>query len=119
MEITDEIASVNLSRLYWEMLRKMEISEFQSLLRERVGAQDKKMGREFLLNVLAEEVGELSRALRKGTESEVAEEVSDVVFAVMSIANLVGVDVESILKCKYVDRSLSEISRKWTDVNWK
>jgi len=119
MEITDKISNVNPSRFYWEMMRKMEISEFQNLLREKVGAKDKMMGREFLLNVLVEEVGELSRALRKGTESEVAEEVSDVVFAVMSIANLVGVQVETILKCKYVDRSLSEISRKWTDVNWK
>jgi len=59
------------------------------------------------------------REPRKGTESEVAEEVSDLFFAVVSIANLVGVEIEPILKRKYVDRSISEISREWTDVTWK
>jgi NTP pyrophosphatase (non-canonical NTP hydrolase) len=49
----------------------MQISEFQEIVRKKVGVQDRKMGKQFLLNVLVEEVGELSRALRKGGESEV------------------------------------------------
>jgi NTP pyrophosphatase (non-canonical NTP hydrolase) len=97
----------------------VEVSEFQEIIRKKVGVQDRKMGKQFLLNVLVEEVGELSRALRKGSGDDVAEEVSDVIFAVVSIANLVGVEVEPVLKRKYVDRSLSDISREWTDVNWK
>jgi NTP pyrophosphatase (non-canonical NTP hydrolase) len=98
---------------------ELQISEFQEIIREKVGAQDRKMGRQFLLNVLVEEVGELSRVLRKGGENEVAKEVCDIIFTATSIANLVGVEVEPILKRKFVDPPLSDISRDWTDVTWK
>jgi hypothetical protein len=37
----------------------------------------------------------------------------------MSIANIFDVQVEPILKEKYLDRPLSEVSQKWTDVTWK
>jgi len=97
----------------------MQLSEFQKILKEKVGVQDQRMGVQFLLNALVEEVGELSRALRKGTVDEVGEEICDIIFAVVSIASLVGIDIEPLLKCKYVDRTLSEISREWTDVAWK
>jgi NTP pyrophosphatase (non-canonical NTP hydrolase) len=89
------------------------------MIRKKVGVHDRKMGAQFLLNVLVEEVGELSRALRKGMGDDVAEEVCDVIFAAISIANVAGVEVEPVLKRKYIDRSLSDISREWTDVNWR
>ena len=97
----------------------MQIAEFQQIIREKVGGQDQKMGGQFLLNVLVEEIGELSRALRKGADNEVAQEVCDIIFAATSIANLVGVEVEPLLKRKFVDPPLSDISREWTDVTWK
>jgi len=97
----------------------VKISQFQRAIAEKLVGKDKQMGAQFLMNVLVEEVGELSRALRKGTTDEVAEEVCDIIFAVTSIANLRGVDVEPFLKRKYIDRPLSEISREWTDVSWR
>ncbi|MCJ7761666.1 nucleotide pyrophosphohydrolase [Candidatus Bathyarchaeota archaeon] len=97
----------------------MEISEFQKLLAERLGDKDKQMGASFLMNVLTEEVGELSRAIRKESKAEIGEEIADVLFSTMSIANVFGVAVEPLLVRKYVDRPLSDISRKWTDVSWR
>ncbi len=97
----------------------MEISEFQKLMANKISDKDKRMGQYFLLNILTEEVGELSRAVRKKTKNEIAEEIADVIFSTFSIANLLDIQVEPILKRKYVDRSVSEISNKWTDVTWK
>jgi len=101
------------------MVINMQISEFQTLMKEKLGDKDKQMGSDFLLNVLIEEVGELARALRKKTQTEIAEEIADVIFSTVSIANLLDIQIERILKRKYVDKPLSEISRKWTDVTWK
>ena len=95
------------------------MSEFQKLMANKIGDKDKRMGQYFLLNILTEEVGELSRAVRKKTKNEIAEEIADVIFSTFSIANLFDIQVEPILKQKYVDRSVSEISNKWTDVTWK
>jgi NTP pyrophosphatase (non-canonical NTP hydrolase) len=95
------------------------ISEFEQIIKDKVRNREQEMGKQFLLNAPVEEMGELSRALRKGTESKVAEEIFDMIFAVTSVANLAEVDVESLLKQKYVDRPFSEIGRNWADVTWK
>jgi NTP pyrophosphatase (non-canonical NTP hydrolase) len=97
----------------------MHISEFQKLMKEKLYEKDKKMGAVFLLSVLIEEIGELSRAIRKESKKEVEEEISDVFFTLISIANLLHVEIEPLLIEKYVNRSLNEISRKWIDVDWK
>lgn len=97
----------------------MHISEFQKLMKKKFYEKDKKMGVIFLLTVFIEEVGELSRAIRKGSKKEIEEEISDVFFTLISIANLLHVKIEPLIIEKYVNRSLNEISHKWTDVNWK
>jgi len=97
----------------------MEISEFQRLMRNKLSDKDRQMGSAFLMNVLMEEVGELSRAIRKKTRTRVAEEIADVIFSTISIANLFDIQLEPILKRKYVDRPLSEIGQRWTDVTWR
>ena len=97
----------------------MEISKFQKLLAAKVADKDKQMGPSFLMNVLVEEVSELSKAIRKESEKEIGEEIADVLFSVLSIANVFGIEIEPILLQKYVDRPLSDISRKWTDVAWR
>ena len=97
----------------------MEISEFQRLVGNKLSGKDRQMGSAFLMNVLMEEVGELSRAIRKKTRRRVAEEIADVIFSTVSIANLFGIQIEPILKRKYIDRPVSEISRRWTDVTWR
>ena len=46
---------------------------------------------------LAEEVGELAQAIRKGTHDQRVHEFGDVIAWVFSLANQVGVDVEQAL----------------------
>jgi len=97
----------------------MELSELQKEMKDRYSDKDLQMGSAFLMNVLIEEVGELSRATRKEAKSNIGEEVADVIFSAISLANIFDVQVEPILKEKYLDRPLSEVSKKWTDVTWK
>ena len=57
---------------------------------------------------LAEEVGELSRAMRKGLKAPsyeeikgtVDEELWDVIYYAMAIANIYGIDLEQLIKAK-------------------
>ncbi|WP_296478438.1 MazG nucleotide pyrophosphohydrolase domain-containing protein [uncultured Acetatifactor sp.] len=57
---------------------------------------------------LSEEVGELSRAMRKGAKAENAqeikgtidEEVWDVIYYAIAIANLYDIDLEQVIKVK-------------------
>ncbi|MCE4628895.1 MAG: nucleotide pyrophosphohydrolase [Desulfurococcales archaeon] len=50
---------------------------------------------------LVEEVGELAEALRTGDVDKIGEEIADVIAWTVSIANLLGIDVEEALKSKY------------------
>ncbi|MEM2897068.1 MAG: MazG nucleotide pyrophosphohydrolase domain-containing protein [Candidatus Bathyarchaeia archaeon] len=56
-------------------IQLMLISEFQKSMKEKFYEKDKQMGAAFLLSVLIEEIGELSRAIRKGSKKEVEEEL--------------------------------------------
>lgn len=57
---------------------------------------------------LSEEVGELSRAMRKGLKASdineikgtVDEEIWDVIYYALAIANIYDIDVESVIKVK-------------------
>lgn len=100
-------------------MRYMHVSEFQRLMKDKLGDRDVKMGHLFLMNVLTEEVGELARVVRRKTEKEIGEELADVIFCAISLANVFNIEIEPILGDKYVHRSLEEISGNWTDVTWK
>jgi NTP pyrophosphatase (non-canonical NTP hydrolase) len=52
---------------------------------------------------LIEEVGELAEALIKGSSESIKEELADVIAWTLSVANLVGIDVEEAIKEKYGD----------------
>lgn len=57
---------------------------------------------------LSEEVGELSRAMRKGLKAEnttdlkgtIDEELWDVIYYALAIANIYGIDIEQVAKIK-------------------
>jgi len=72
----------------------MQLSEFQNLMRELYFEKDRERGLERTLLWFIEEVGELVKAIRKGSMEDVREEVGDVQAWLMSIANLLDVDVE-------------------------
>lgn len=86
----------------------MELGELRKIIKDKYYEMDSKSGELFLLAVLFEEVGELAEAVRKGDVEAVEEELADVLFMVLSMANLFDVDVESKLVEKYVEGNPSE-----------
>ncbi len=78
----------------------MELKDFQKIFKEKYYEMDSKSGPLFLLAVLFEEVGELAEAVRKNENVE--EELVDVLFMVISLANLFNVDLERKLVEKYL-----------------
>ncbi len=91
----------------------MEISDILEMMKRFYLEQDKKSGPLFLLSVLAEEVGELNKAVRNKTN--VDEEIADVLFITLSIANLFNVNPEKILIKKYLENP-DKLKEKWKDL---
>ncbi len=88
----------------------MDLKELREIIREKYYEKDKRSGELFLLAVLFEEVGELAEAVRKRDLKSIEEELADVLFMVLSLANLFDVDVESKLLEKFVK---GDPSWKW------
>lgn len=93
----------------------MEISTFQKLMNERYGEDDKRRGIYFLTVVLTAEVGELADAIKKNSIEEIREELSDVIFTTISLANFYGIDMEEALISKYVKQSKEQVSKDWEE----
>lgn len=72
----------------------MEIGEFQRRLRALYEERDRARGRDATFAWFVEEVGELSRALRRGDPANLDEEFSDALAWLVSLATLAGVDME-------------------------
>lgn len=72
----------------------MEIGELQRRLRALYEARDRDRGRDATFLWFVEEVGELSRALRRGERGNLEEEFSDALAWLVSVATLCGVDME-------------------------
>jgi NTP pyrophosphatase (non-canonical NTP hydrolase) len=71
----------------------MEMSRFQELMHETFGERDAVRGIPVSVAWLAEEIGELAQALRKGTKEQQRHEFSDVLAWLASIANQAGIDL--------------------------
>lgn len=65
----------------------MEIAEFQSLMLRTYGERDAARGVPATVAWLAEETGELAKAVRKGSVDEQLHELGDVLAWVASLAN--------------------------------
>ncbi|MFA5565147.1 MAG: MazG nucleotide pyrophosphohydrolase domain-containing protein [Acidimicrobiia bacterium] len=72
----------------------MEINEFQNLMEELYGEADRARGLPSTVAWLAEEVGELAQAARKGTPEEQLHELGDVLAWLASLANQLGLSLE-------------------------
>ena len=72
----------------------MDLARFQRLMRDTYGERDRARGVEASVAWLAEEVGELARAVRKGDGPERLHELGDVLAWLGSLANLEGIDLE-------------------------
>ena len=79
----------------------MRISEFQTHIEDVYGEKDRERGIAMSVAWLAEEVGELAQAIRKGTHEQRVHEFGDVIAWLFSIANQVGVNMEDAIE-RYV-----------------
>jgi NTP pyrophosphatase (non-canonical NTP hydrolase) len=79
----------------------MDIADFQALIATTYGARDRSRGPAAAVAWLAEEVGELARALRKGTGDEQAEAFADVLAWLVSLAALAGIDLDAAVTARY------------------
>ena len=72
----------------------MDLAAFQDLMARTYGSRDAERGRAATLAWLAEETGELARAVRKGTADEQLHELGDVLAWLASLANQLGLSLE-------------------------
>lgn len=73
----------------------MEIAAFQRHIDETFGERDRARGVPSSVAWLAEEVGELAQAIRKGSPAQQEHEFADVLAWLASLANQVGVDLQA------------------------
>lgn len=71
----------------------MQIDAFQQMMADVYAARDRERGVPATVAWLAEEVGELARAARKGTRDEQMHELGDVAAWLASLANQLGLSL--------------------------
>jgi NTP pyrophosphatase (non-canonical NTP hydrolase) len=72
----------------------MDLDRFQALMRDTYGERDRARGTAPAVAWLAEEVGELAQAVRKGTREQQLVELADVLAWLASIAEQLGLSLE-------------------------
>ncbi|MFQ6051839.1 MAG: MazG nucleotide pyrophosphohydrolase domain-containing protein [Candidatus Hydrothermarchaeota archaeon] len=93
----------------------MDLDLFQKRMNEIFGDFDRESGPFFLATVLMSEIGELADAIKKDEKSAIEEELSDIIFSTVAIANLYQIRISEKLKEKYIDRNVREIIEGWNE----
>jgi NTP pyrophosphatase (non-canonical NTP hydrolase) len=75
-----------------------ELGEFQRRMEATYGARDRSRGIAATVAWLAEEVGELARATRKGTRDEQVHELGDALAWLASLANQLGISLDEAIR---------------------
>jgi len=81
----------------------MQISEFQKLIEAIYYERDSARGLAGTHMWFSEEVGELTRALRRGEEQELAGEFADVLAWLSTLASIAGIDLQAAAAAKYAE----------------
>ena len=71
----------------------MDMTAFQAMMRAHYGERAERRGRDATVAWLAEELGELARAIRKGSRADQLDELGDVLAWLASLANQLGLDL--------------------------
>jgi len=79
----------------------MHLEEFQRLIEEIYYEKDSKRGVAGTHMWFCEEVGELTRALRRGRKDELEGEFADVLAWLSTLASIAGVELEAAARKKY------------------
>ena len=80
----------------------MQLAELQALMERTYGARDAARGVPATVAWLAEEVGELAQAVRKGNRAGQAHELGDVLAWLASLANQLGLSLDEAA-ARYAD----------------
>lgn len=72
----------------------MDIADFQDLMARTYGERDRARGREATVAWLAEELGELARAVRKGDSTQQLHELGDALAWLASLAAQLGLSLD-------------------------
>ena len=80
----------------------MELAEVQRLMDELYGEADRVRGVPSTVAWLAEELGELAQAVRKGTREQQLHEFGDVLAWLASLANQMDIDLDDAMQ-RYVE----------------
>lgn len=75
----------------------LTFGELQQVIERTYGERDRARGVPSTVAWLAEEVGELAQAVRKGDHDQQVAEFADVIAWVASLANQMGVDLDAAL----------------------
>ena len=75
----------------------MELSQLQLLIDQTFGDRDRARGVPSSVAWLAEEVGELAQAIRKGTPEQQRLEFADVLAWVATLANQMNIDLDDAI----------------------
>jgi NTP pyrophosphatase (non-canonical NTP hydrolase) len=75
-------------------VRPVELRALQDLMERTYGERDRDRGVAAAVAWLAEEVGELAQAVRKGDQAQQQHEIGDVLAWLATLANLLEVDLE-------------------------
>ncbi len=76
----------------------MELDAFQTVISETYGARDRARGIPSTVAWLCEEVGELAKAVRKGSRDEQVHELGDVIAWVASLAAQLDITLETAIE---------------------
>ncbi|MBL8863898.1 MAG: nucleotide pyrophosphohydrolase [Planctomycetes bacterium] len=79
----------------------MQIAEFQRLIEAIYGERDRARGLSGTHMWFGEEVGELTRALRRNRREELEGEFADVLAWLTTLASMSGIDLEQAARRKY------------------
>lgn len=79
----------------------MEIAQFQKRIEDIYYARDSARGLAGTHMWFCEEVGELTRALRRGQQDELEGEFADVLAWLATLASISGVDLQAAAQKKY------------------
>jgi NTP pyrophosphatase (non-canonical NTP hydrolase) len=71
----------------------MDLAQLQDVIERTYGERDRARGVPATVAWLAEELGELAQAVRKGTRADQEHEFADVVAWVATLANQMGIDL--------------------------
>jgi NTP pyrophosphatase (non-canonical NTP hydrolase) len=81
--------------------KEIGVARFQRLIADQFLERDRARGLASNFAWLAEEVGEVARAIRSGERRALEEELADVVAWTASLANVAGIDLAGALIAKY------------------